>query len=122
MELTQIQLDFVKTGFVGHSQFQVLSSHGAGFDTLLMHLQLQDKGRDVWGTSFAQAYDAGIRAPELRLPIIIAAPDSPISSPKKLQALVNLSSVPKVTDTAEVERWSRDEVEPVNGKKVRIVM
>lgn len=57
--------------------------------------------------------------PELRFPTILAS-DSPISSPEKLQAIVDLPYVPQVTMATEVELLSDDEVEPVDGKEVQI--
>ncbi|KAI1310775.1 hypothetical protein F5Y03DRAFT_392222 [Xylaria venustula] len=56
---------------------------------------------EAWDTAI-RAWNAGIRTPEPRFPVVIRN-DSPVDSPEKLQKLAGLATVPAIFNTKIVD-------------------
>lgn len=65
----------------------------------------------VWAAA-AAAYKSGWTMPETRYPILIS-PDSPISSPEKLQQLADLPLLPELTTAIKTEMYDDSNPEEV---------
>lgn len=58
--------------------------------------------RELWEQASRDILAGTYKIPETRYPVIIS-PDSPISSPEKLQQLAGLETVPEMIETVQIE-------------------
>lgn len=73
---------------------------------------------EVWEAAM-HAFKNGWRKPEPRFPVILS-PDSPVSTPEKLQELAGLTSVPEIQHTTKTYPYGDEYVESYESQKVQI--